>query len=387
MKIIIVGNGVAGISAAEAIRNKNKEVEIVMYSDEKYYHYSRPRVIEYLSGKINAEKIIIKNKEFYETNDIKLNLNIKVEKIDTDNKKVILSDGKEDNYDKLIIATGAGSFLPPVKGNELTGVFTLRTLNDADKIINFVKDKKSVVIIGGGLLGLESAMSLKNTVNEVFVVEFFERLLPRQLDKEAADFFQNIIEKKGLKILLNKQTSEITKENDKLKIIFKDGETLYTDMVLFSAGIKSNIDIIKSTKIEFNKGIKINSNMETSVKDIYAAGDVTEFNGAIYGIWPAAKEQGIIAGLNSIGENIKYNGSVISTKLKVTGIELASIGNIDKKEDVDVYTKKGDNFFKRLFIKDKIIIGAILLGDTTDYQKIQENIKNKVKVEEPSNII
>ncbi len=387
MKIIIIGNGVAGISAAESIRKKNKDIEIVMYSDEKYYHYSRPRVIEYLSGKVPAEKIIIKDKEYYNENNIKINLNEKVKRIDVNSKKIVLENGKEDNYDKLIIAAGASSFLPPVKGFDLNGVFTLRTIDDADKIIKFSQNKKRAIVVGGGLLGLESAMSLKNYVEEIYVVEFFKWLLPRQLDSEASLFFQNMIEKKGIKILLDKQTEEIKNKNDKLEVIFKDGEIIETDLILFSAGIKSNLEIVKDTGIEYGRGIKVNEYLETSIKDIYAAGDIAEFNGAVYGIWPAAKEQGMAAGLNASGENLKYTGSILSTKLKITGIDLASIGNIEQKEGIEVITKKENKKFIKIFLKDKMLTGAILIGDTKNYQKFQDLIKIKTILKDPSSLL
>lgn len=386
MKIVIIGNGVAGISAAEAIRNKSKDIEIVMYSDEKFYHYSRPRVIEYLSGKISSERLIIKNKEFYEQNNIKINLNTKIKKIDVNLKKVICDSGDE-SFDRLIIAAGAKSFLPPVKGSDLSGVFTLRTIEDAEKIIEFARGKKSAVVIGGGLLGIEAAMSIFNLGLSVTVVEVFERLLPRQLDKDGAVILQKMIEAKGLKFLLSKQTEKIESKDEKLEVIFKDGEKIITDLILFSAGIRSNLEIVKETGIEIDKGIKINENMQTSVKDIYAAGDIAEFNGVVYGIWPAAKEQGWAAGLNASGEDIKYKGSILSTKLKITGIELASIGDIEKKEKTEIFTKTGEGIYKRLFIENKIITGAILLGDTKEYQKIQEIIKNKMPVNNPSELI
>lgn len=386
MKIVIIGNGVAGISAAEAIRNKSKDIEIVMYSDEKFYHYSRPRVIEYLSGKISSERLIIKNKEFYEQNNIKINLNTKIKKIDVNLKKVICDSGDE-SFDRLIIAAGAKSFLPPVKGSDLSGVFTLRTIEDAEKIIEFARGKKSAVVIGGGLLGIEAAMSIFNLGLSVTVVEVFERLLPRQLDKDGAVILQKMIEAKGLKFLLSKQTEKIESKDEKLEVIFKDGEKIITDLILFSAGIRSNLEIVKETGIEIDKGIKINENMQTSVKDIYAAGDIAKFNGVVYGIWSAAKEQGWAAGLNASGEDIKYKGSILSTKLKITGIELASIGDIEKKEKTEIFTKAGEGIYKRLFIENKIITGAILLGDTKEYQKIQEIIKNKMPVNNPSELI
>jgi len=387
MKIIIIGNGVAGISAAETIRNKDKNAELVIYTDEKYYHYSRPRVIEYLSGKVTVDKIIIRKEDFYKQNNIKIFLNTKIIKIDTQNKKIILENGDEDNFDKLIIAAGAYSFLPPVEGANNKGVFTLRNINDADKIISFAKNKRAAVVIGGGLLGIESAMSLKISGLDVIIVEVFDRLLPRQLDNDAAKILQTMIEEKGLKFLLAKQTSKIEKTNNQLQINFKDNTSVSADMILFSAGIRCNLKIAENSGIDYDKGIKVNEYMQTNIPDIYAAGDIAEYKGIIYGIWPAAKEQGQIAGLNVIGEKTEYKGSVLSTKLKVAGIDLASVGNIEKKEDIQIYTKQDKDIFKRVFIKDKKLIGAILIGDTTQYQKLQEIIKLQKEIEKPEEII
>lgn len=387
MKIVIIGNGVAGISAVEAIRSKNSQIEIEIFTDEKYFHYSRPRIIEYLGKKIEKEKLIIKNKNYYEQNNIKINLETKISKIDCENKKVILANGESVIYDKLIIAAGAFSFLPPVKGSNEKGVFTLRTIDDADKIMDFIKDKKRAVVIGGGLLGIEAGISILNHELEVTIVEFFDRLLPRQLDKDGAAILQKMLEDKGLKFLLNKQAEEIKRENEELKILFKDGFALECDMILFSSGVRSNLEIIKETKIEFDKGIKVNKNMQTNIPDIFAAGDVAEFNGIVYGIWPAAKEQGWAAGLNAIEENMEYVGSVFSTKLKVAGIELASMGSIEAKQDIEIITKSNENIFKRLFVQNKKIVGAILLGDTKEYQNLQSIMKSNQQVENPSKLI
>lgn len=377
MKIIIIGNGIAGISAAEAIRGRDKNFEIVMYTDERHYHYSRPRVIEYLSGKVDVNTIIIKKEEFYKQNNIKLNLNSKIISIDTQNKKIILSDGRQDNFDRLIIAAGAYSFLPPVDGADTEGVFTLRTIDDADKIVSFSRGKNKALVIGGGLLGIEAAMSLKTLGLDVAIVEVFDRLLPRQLDKDSAKILQAMLEEKGLKFLLPKQTSSIEKNNDLLKINFKDNTSAIADLTLFSAGIRCNLKIIEGSGIEFGMGIKVNEYMRTNIPDIFAAGDIAEYHGVVYGIWPAAKEQGTAAGINATGEKTEYKGSVLSTKLKVVGIELASIGSIEHGEGIQIHTKQDKGIFKRVFVKDSKLVGAILLGDTSQYSKLQDIIKSQ----------
>src|ERR1035437_2095981 len=186
MKIVIIGNGAAAIAAAEGIRRKDPSIAVTMISDEKYTHYSRPRVIELLSGRVTQEQIIIKKKEFYDINGINLIYPVNVRSIDAGGRAVILENGAKENYDKLIIAAGAYSFIPPVEGSKNPGVFTLRTIDDANAVINYSKDKKTAAVIGGGLLGIEAAVSLVTRGLQTTIVEFFDRLLPRQLDMDGA---------------------------------------------------------------------------------------------------------------------------------------------------------------------------------------------------------
>lgn len=387
MKFLIIGNGVAGISAAETIRKNDPKAEIIILNSERYYHYSRPRVIEFLSGTIPLEKITIKDVDFYERNNIRLVMLVNVLKIDTAAKKVLLDGGIEETYDKLIIAAGANSFLPPVEGSKTEGVFTLRTIDDAKAIIDYAKGKKEAVLIGGGLLGIEAAVSLIALGLNVTVVEFFDRLLPRQLDKEAAAILQSMLEQKKIKFLLPKQSSSIIKEGAGLKVNFKDNTSVTGDLVLFSAGIRPNLKIIEGSGIAADKGIKVNNFMETNVPGVYAAGDIAEFKGAVYGIWPAGREQGIIAGLNAAAKTTRYNGSVLSTKLKVAGIELGSLGNIEAGPGTEVYTDKGPGVFKRVFIKDGKLAGAIMLGDSGNYQKYQAMMLKGEVVTDPKEIL
>ena len=209
MKIVIIGNGVAAIAAAESAVKKDPSIVITMISNEKYMHYSRPRVIELLSGKVLQEQIIIKKNEFYKINGIKLICPKVIKGIDIGLKSVIFENGETENYDKLIIAAGANSFVPPVEGSTNNGVFTLRTIDDANEIIEFSKDKKTAVVIGGGLLGIEAAVALNMRGLQTTIVEFFDRLLPRQLDNDAATILQSLLEAKGLSFLLSKQAQTI----------------------------------------------------------------------------------------------------------------------------------------------------------------------------------
>src|ERR1035437_2445516 len=387
MKIVIIGNGAAAIAAAEGIRRKDPSIAVTMISDEKYTHYSRPRVIDLLSGSVTQEQIIIKKKEFYDINGINLIYPVNVRSIDAGGRAVILENGAKENYDKLIIAAGAYSFIPPVEGSKNPGVFTLRTIDDANAVINYSKDKKTAAVIGGGLLGIEAAVSLVTRGLQTTIVEFFDRLLPRQLDMDGAAILRAMLETKGLKFMLPKQAQTISAAGNELTVNFKDGTNLTAGLILFSSGIRSNLKIIEGTDIAADKGIKVNNFMETNIPGIYACGDVTEYNGMVYGIWPAAKEQGTAAGLNAAGAKTEYKGSVLSAKLKVAGIDLGSMGNIEADADTRVFTKHEGGVFKRVFIKDGKLSGAILIGDTVDYQKLQEVMKTGGTVLNPEGLV
>lgn len=376
MKIVIVGNGVAGMTAAEAIRERDTACEIVMYSDEARFHYSRPRIIEYLSGKVGADKLIICNADFYAKNRIDLVAPAVVTAIDTEAKKIMLKDGRENSFDRLIIASGASSYLPPVEGAHNDGVFTLRTIANADAILKFCEGKKKALVIGGGLLGIETASSLKSRGLDTTVVEVFQRLLPRQLDADGALILQNMLEARGLRFLLARQTAGIEKADNGLCVKFRDGSSVETDLVLFSAGIRSNTSLAENSGLACERGILVDEHMRTSASNIYAAGDAAQFGGVVYGLWPPAKEQGTFAGRNAIGDNAVYPGSAVSTRLKVTGIELASLGAIEQGEGVSVVTESKDGNFKRLFIREGKLVGAILIGDASSYNALQKVMKS-----------
>jgi len=379
MQIVIIGNGIAAVSAASKIREADKECGITMISDEGYAFYSRPRLIEYLSGKASFEQIIIKKEQWYKDNGIKLLTDSKVTSVNTLEKRVS-GDFGEISYDSLIIASGAASFVPPFPGHDAKGVFALRTKEDADDIISMAVGVKSAAVIGGGLLGLETAFALIARGLKVTVIEFFDRLLPRQLDSEAAGLLQKALELKGIRFLLSKQTDKVTEEFNGLKIDFKDGASEKACMIVVSAGVRPNVSFLKDTGIEVNKGIKVNGMMKTNAEGVYAAGDCAEVNGALYGIWPAAKEQGEAAGAAITGAAVNYAGTVMSAKLKVVGIEVASAGDINITEKTESKSKTDGETFKKIFSENGIIKGGILMGNTADYMKLQKLIASKAPV-------
>jgi nitrite reductase (NADH) large subunit len=206
MNIVIVGNGVAGVTAARIIKEKNPETRVSIYTDESYHYYPRPRLYEVLSGEAKPREVYMFSGEWYEKKGIMVQLNEKALSIDVDRKELMLEGGSRVNYDKLLLANGGHSFVPPIKGVEKTGVFTLRTIKDALNIKEFTKKTKKVIVIGGGLLGLEFASSLRKLGQQVRVVELFSRLLPRQLDPDGATILKNRIASRGIDIVLGAKT-------------------------------------------------------------------------------------------------------------------------------------------------------------------------------------
>jgi len=373
MKIVIIGNGVAATSAAASIREYDTESVITMLSDEPAPFYSRPRLIEYLGKKVPFEKIIIHDEAWYEKNNIVLLSGARVDSVVPARGEVEGSFGLL-NYDRLLIASGASAALPSFYGARLEHVFTLRTREDADAIAAAATRSRTAVIIGGGLLGIETAYALAERGLSPTVIEVFDRLLPRQLDDESARILQDMLAQKGLSFLLAKQTASISNEFGRVKILFKDDSALGADMAVISAGIRPNISFLRNSQIEVRRGIIVDTRLRTNVANVYAAGDCAEFEGNIYGIWPAAKEQGELAGKAIAGQKVAYRGSLMSAKLKVAGIDMASVGDIISDSRTRADSWRDGNSFKKLFYEDDRLKGAILIGDTRDYFKLQKEI-------------
>jgi len=333
IKYLIIGNGVAANTAAESIRKNDKEGAIKIFSKEAVPYYYRPALPEYLSGEKNIDDIILHDLNWYDDNNIELFLSTEVLSIDPDKKEISAGDNSLHSYDKLLFATGGYSFIPPIKGADNEHVYSLRDLKDADSIKDKSKTSTGMALIGGGLLGLEAGNEIRKSGVHIRVIEFFPRLLPRQMDIAGADMLQNVMEEMGFHFHLGAKTKEIKKDNDRLCVALEGGEQIRGDMVLISAGVRPEMKLAKDIGLEMNLGVKVNDQMETGIKDIYAAGDLIEHNSRFYGIWPAAMEQGRIAGLNMSGQAASYSGTVLSNTLKVVGIDLTAAGDIDADEE------------------------------------------------------
>lgn len=381
MNIIIVGNGIAGLSAAEEIRRENEEVHITMITNEKYYTYLRTQISHFLGKDFEISDVYMHPEDWYKENNIEIYFNTEVKKVNKDEKTVSLGNGENIAYDKLLLANGAHSFVPPVEGKDKEGVFALRGLDDVLEIQKYAKKVEKGIVIGGGLLGLESANSLNKLGMEITVVEFFDRLLPRQLDEEGSTLLKKIVEEEGVNVLLGSQVEKIVGDKKVEGFKIKDGEEKDISFVLFSAGVRSNIAIAKDLGLEVDKAIVVNEYMETSEKDIYAAGDVCQFNNKFFGIWPIAIEQGKIAGANMINNKKAYKEMTPSNMLNIMGTKVFSIGDIGAGEgDYKVLKEKREeeNLYKKIFFKEAKLVGGILINDISLAGKLK-NLVSKDK--------
>ncbi|MBN1273799.1 MAG: NAD(P)/FAD-dependent oxidoreductase [Candidatus Aminicenantes bacterium] len=383
MRVVIAGNGLAGIITAKTIREQNPDVSIEIFADEKYHYYPRPNLIEYVAGNISYARLFAFKEDWYREKNINVHLNVPIKGIAADKNKVYPASGKEEPFDALLLATGAHCFLPPFKGADKKGLFTLRTLEDAEKLIAYAKEHTKVVIVGGGLLGLEIARALKTRGAEVRVVEYFSHLLPRQLDEPAASLLEDLIEEMGIKVHLGKSTEEILGRESVSGLRFKDGSRFEAETVIVAAGIRSNIALPREAGIEVDKGIVVDDFLQTNRSRIYAAGDIAQHKGRLYGIIPATFEQARIAAVNILGGKTKYDKTVPSNTLKVVGLDVTSIGLVSPEEPGYEEFRKTDRekgIYKKIVIRDDIVAGAIWIGTKKGVAEISRCITQKIKV-------
>ncbi|KPK00177.1 MAG: pyridine nucleotide-disulfide oxidoreductase [Desulfobacterales bacterium SG8_35] len=373
-KYLIIGNGVAGTTAAENIRANDATGEIIIVSDEDIPFYYRVRLPDYLGGGVAESELIAKKEAWYDEQKISLRLNTRITAAKPVLKHVLTADGLDLAYDRLLLANGSHPFIPPITGSGMKGVFVLHTIHDVRQISQAAEKMSSVVIIGGGLLGLEAANALHKLGKSITVVEFFPRLLPRQLDNEGAARLQHFFEKMNFAFRLGATAREIAGGDGVKQVILEDGDVLEAEMVLISAGVRPNLELAKTLGLKTDKGVIVNQYMQTSQPDIYAAGDVIEFERRTYGIWPAAMEQGKIAGINISGGKVPYAGTILSNILKVAGIDLASAGEIDAENRYMSKIRASEDMYKKVVIDNGRVIGCIMLGDRKNFNRINKAI-------------
>jgi len=396
LKFVILGNGAAGISAAEKLRQLNDNCEITVVSIEDVPVYTKFMLPDYIGGKIARNKLILRDMNYYDKNRIKLLLSEKIENIDSHQKVVRLLSGNILEYDKLLVAVGGSPVIPNIEGLRDIKYFTLNSIKDADNIIENAAEGQKAVIIGAGLTGIETAFALKRLGMNVTLVERGSRILPQQLDAASAEMLVEMIRNEGIELLLQRDVQRIVK-NDGYLIETADGEKVGFDMLVIAIGTRPNLDIVKGLDIKTNRGILVNNYMETSVKDIYAAGDVAELQsnnnvGIVSSyIWPNALAQGKCAASNMAGQVQEFSSDAgFSNAVRLRDIPFVSMGMInpvEKEYESLVFCDKEDHIYRKVVLRDNKIKGLILLGDTSAANILSDFVKNGKDISQIKDII
>lgn len=376
----IIGTGVAAVNAAKAIRDQDKEGNILLFGTENTLPYNRIKLSKELFSNLSSEKVLIKKEKWYEAQNIQLFPNTTIKRIDIKDHSVITTTGETIYYDKLLICTGAKNRRLPVAGVEKQGVFSIREMHEAEDFKAFIEEKTSIVNIGGGIQGLETAWSILKAGKKVSIVEAAPRLMARQLDEKTSTLLKNKIKEAGVDVYLNATIKQIVGGN-KVEELHLEDQIISCDSIIYSIGVIPNIDLIENSLIQSNRGIIVNGRMETSAKDVYAAGDVTEWNGEVEGLWGRAMEQGKVAGKNMASLHESYQKTIPFSVFNAFNLGLFSIGLVDESQcDTTITEEDGEEKYTRIFIKDHKIVGVISLEGVAASIPYKKAIEDQVSL-------
>ena len=368
--LVLIGNGMSGIrTIEELLKLEPEKYNITVFGDEPYGNYNRIMLSPMLANEKTLKDIMLNDDSWYTQNNITFKKGNKVTEIDRIKKTVIAEDGTITPYDKLLIATGSKAFILPIPGAEKSGVIGFRDVKDVNTMVDAAKHHDKAVVIGGGLLGLEAANGLMKQGMDVTVVHIMDTLMERQLDKAAGKMLQKSLEDKGLKFLMERQTKEIIGDKHITGLKFTDGTTINADLLVMAVGIKPNFELGQSAGLHCERGIVVNDTMQTFDPNIYSVGECVQHRGATYGLVAPLFEQAKVAA-NHLAElgYARYEGTMTSTMLKVTGIDLFSAGDFHGDDETDelLFHDIANGTYKKLVLRDNIIVGVCLYGDTID---------------------
>ncbi|MCQ6276691.1 NAD(P)/FAD-dependent oxidoreductase [Bacillus sp. V3B] len=376
----IIGTGVAAVNAAKAIRDQDKEANIHVFGEEKSLPYNRIKLSKELYSDLRSEKVLLKKEKWYKTQNIETHVNTKIVKINTADRFIVTEDNETIYYDKLLICTGSKNRKLPIGGVDKKGVFTIREMHEAEDFKEFLEDKKSVVNIGGGIQGLETAWSIHRAGKKVSIVEVADRLMARQLDEKTSFLLKEKIEAAGVDVYVNTSIDQIIGNYDVEGIVAED-KKISCDSVIYSIGVTPNIELVKQTSIATNRGIIVNDKMETNIEHVYAAGDVVELNGEVAGLWTPAMDQGKVAGKNMVSPSVSYQKTIPLTVFNAFDFTVFSMGIVDEKQcDTTIIEESGDEKYTRVFIKDEKIVGVISLEGVVASMPYKAAIESEVSL-------
>jgi nitrite reductase (NADH) large subunit len=368
-KLVIIGNGMApGWMLEHLFETAPGRFDVAIFNAEPRVNYNRLMLSPVLSGEKRYEDIITHDEQWYATHGVTLHKSSPVISIDRAARTVVSANGIVANYDRLVIATGSTPFIPPVPGHQLAGVVTYRDLDDVEKMLAAADKGGRAVVIGGGLLGLEAAAGLKMRGMAVTVLHLMPTLMERQLDPEAGHLLEQAFRDRGIGIITQANTKQVLGTERVEGVELADGTIIGCDMVVMAVGIRPSSSLAKAAGLAVNRGIVVDDQMRTDDPHIFALGECAEHRGTCYGLVAPLYEMGQVLAQILAGEDASYQGSVTSTKLKVTGIDLFSAGDFGAGEDREEIVLRDANagVYKRLVLKDNRLIGAVLYGETGD---------------------
>jgi nitrite reductase (NADH) large subunit len=367
--LVIVGNGMAGVRLCEELvaRGGHERFAITVIGAEPVEGYNRVLLSAHLAGQATTQDIALRDTEWYRAHGIALKLGTRVAAIDPEQRTLTLADGATLPYGRLVLATGSDPIRLPVPGSDLTGVFTFRDLADTRALAALGPEPKRIAVIGGGLLGLEAAYGLRRAGHHVTIVHLMDRLMERQLDQRAAMHLARAIGRKGIALRLNAATQAILGGTQVTGLAFADGTSIEADAVVFSAGIRPNIGLARAAGLQVNRGIVVDDAMAVS-ETIFALGECAEHRGTVYGLVEPAYAQAKVLAAQLCGEAASYAGSVLATNLKVSGVGVFSVGDVEGASGTTsaTFEDRTRGHYRKLVFRGELLVGAVLVGETGD---------------------
>lgn len=365
---VIIGNGIAAVGCIEGIRSLDSNSNIIVVSEEKHAVYGRPLISYYLEGKTDLERMKYRSDDYYEQMGCEVLYGKKAVKIDNENKTILLEDKSVIPYDAICVATGSTPFVPVFEGlDKVENKFSFMTLDDTLALEKAISKKSKVLIVGAGLIGLKCAEGIKERVASITVCDLADRVLSSILDNDCASMMQTCLENNGIKFILKDSVASFKKN----KAVMQSGKEVDFDILVLAVGVRPNTSLVGDIGGKVNRGIIINNRMETSINDVYSAGDCTEGKdiscdeNRVLAILPNAYMQGKCAGINMTGGNDTFDNAIPMNSIGFFGLHSMTAGSYFSKEDGgEMYEEKTENTLKRMFTRNGLLTGFILIGNT-----------------------
>jgi len=389
-KHLVIGNSAGGVGAAEAIRETDKEGALTIVSEEPYPAYSRPLIAKYLSKERTLEEMLFRPSDFYDQNNIVFLPGKKVTHLELDGQTALLDDGGQITWEKLLLAVGGKPIFPRIEGSDKTGVFTFTNLDDAKEIDRYLGNRKTAVVIGGGLIGISATEALAKRGLDVAVVEMKERILNTILDEKASSMAEEVLEQAGVTIVTDHTVVEVNGRESVEGVTLDNGEALRCDLLLVAIGVLPRCELALDVKLEVDRGIVVDHHMATNHTDVYACGDAAEAYDFVHKtnrlipVWPNAVAGGRVAGFNMAGRRISYEGSTGMNSLNCFGLSTVAAGLVDSKDDptceVLADSSAGNGTYRKIVLKNNRIVGMVFVGDIERSGIVFGLMKDRVNV-------